>query len=66
VTWKSWALILTTLVGWAAYRLYRDYQASRGFETANVVSTLVALCIGLIITVVMFRYANRPEAGDKS
>jgi hypothetical protein len=66
VTWKSWALIITTLVGWTAFRLYRDYQAARGFGTVNVVTTLVALCIGLIITVVVFRYANRPEPGDKS
>lgn len=53
------------LTGWTGYRLCRNYQDAGRFTTVNVASTLVSLCIGLIIVIAVFRYANRPEAGDK-
>jgi hypothetical protein len=65
VTWKNWVLMLLVLAAWAGYRLYRDYQAAGQFETVNVVSVIVAVSMGLIITIAVFLYANRPEPGAK-
>lgn len=66
VTWKSWVVVLLTLVRWTGYRLYRDYQDIGGFETVNVPTTLMTLGVGFILAVAVFHYANRPEPGDQS
>jgi hypothetical protein len=65
VTWKNWGLVLLLLVGWAGYRLYRDYQEAGGFQSADVTATIVTVCIGLALMFAVFLYANRPEHKDK-
>ena len=64
VTWKNWAILIGTLLGWSAFRIYRDYQLAGGFTTLNVMLVVVVACVGLLIASIIFWYANRPEIGD--
>jgi hypothetical protein len=66
VTWRTWLFVILLLLGWAGFRLYRDYQQAGGWEASSIIATAVALCIVLLIMGGVFWHANRPEPEDRS
>jgi hypothetical protein len=62
--WRNLVFLVVLLFGWAGYRLYRDHQAG-GWEESSINATAITLCIGLLIAVGVFWYANRPEREEK-
>lgn len=61
VPWSRLVGLVCILFAWAGYRLYSDYERAGGWEESRVIATGVTVCLGLLIAVGVFWYANRPE-----
>jgi len=57
--------IIVVLMGWAAYRLYRDYQEAGAWESVNVSGVVFTVCVALLIGGGIYWYANKPEPDDR-
>lgn len=53
------------LLGWAAYRLYRDHERDGGWTESSVIATSATVLLGFVIATGIFWYANLPERGKK-
>ncbi len=63
--WSRLVPIVILVLAWAGYRLYTDHERAGGWEQSSVIATGVTVCLGLLIVVGVFWYANRPESGGK-
>jgi hypothetical protein len=65
ITWRQWVLAISALVAGAGYHLFQRCKARHCVERSEIVTTMIAFCIGLAIVIALFIYANRPERGEK-
>jgi hypothetical protein len=62
---KQWAMALTATGIGVSLSLFREYNDTGAVALTSVVRSLVIFCLGVALIAAVFRYANRPEPGDK-
>ena len=65
VTWKQWVVCTCAAFGGVAYAVGREYHYTGSIQTITIANAAIAFCLAVAIMIVIFRYANRPERGEK-